>query len=255
MPTVYLVARPEFDDKRFLTFLQQENKGWRRSERATPPEEIIEAAGRLCYMSFGPNQAPRSNAEYIARLISMGHESVLEHVNWSFLITDVSRAFSHQLVRHRVGVAFSQLSQQYHDESEATFVMPSEIAQSAQAATAWQRATAAALSAYREILEILSPGLPASSEEERREMRRAWRSAARSILPNATETKVFMTANARALRHLLSVRGQIEGDEEMRQVMTQLLGLLQEEAPALFADFRVGTLPDGSPIVVRSGLQ
>ena len=251
MPTVYLVARPQFDDKRFLAFLQQENERWQRNEGATPPEEIVEAAGRICYMSFGSRQAPHSNTEYIAHLIRMGHESVLEHVSWSFLITGVSRAFTHQLVRHRVGLAFSQLSQQYHDESEATSVMPSEVARSAAAAAAWRRAVDTARAAYREICEALSPGSPVGSEEERRELRRAWRSAARSVLPNATETKIFMTANARALRHLLAVRGQIMGDEEMRQVMAQVLHLVREEAPALFADFQVEKLPDGSPIIIR----
>jgi thymidylate synthase (FAD) len=130
--------------------------------------------------------------------------------------------------------------------------MPAEVARSETAAAAWRRAVTSARAAYREILEALSPRSQATSEEERRELRRAWRSAARSVLPNATETKIFMTANARALRHLLAVRGQIMGDEEMRQVMAQLLRLLREEAPALFADFQIETLPDGSPIVIRT---
>jgi thymidylate synthase (FAD) len=252
MPAVYLVARPQFDAERFLAFLQHENERWQRSEGATPSEEIVEAAGRICYMSFGDRQAPRSNAEYIAHLITMGHESVLEHVSWSFLVTGVSRAFTHQLVRHRVGVAFSQLSQQYHDESDATFVMPSQVARSAAAEAAWQQAVTAARVAYRELRDALAPPSTATTEDARREARRAWRSAARSILPNATETKLFMTANARALRHLLAVRGTVVGDEEMRQVMAQILRLVRDEAAALFPDFQVGALPDGSPIVVRT---
>lgn len=251
VPVVYLVVRPQFDDKRFLAFLQNENARWQRSDGATPSEEIVEGAGRICYMSFGPRQAPRSNAEYIVHLIRMGHESVLEHVSWGFVITGVSRAFTHQLVRHRVGIAFSQLSQQYHDESEALFLMPSEVRRSPPATAAWQRAVSAARTAYREILEALSQDPAVTSEEEQRELRRALRSAARSILPNATETKIFMTANARALRHLFDVRGAIVGDEEMRHVMAQILHLVREEASALFPDFRVKTLPDGSPIVVR----
>lgn len=252
MPSVHLVVRPQFDDKEFLAFLQEESDRWQRSDGATPSEEIVEAAGRICYMSFGSRQAPRSNVEYIAHLIRMGHESVLEHVTWGFVVAGVSRAFTHQLVRHRVGVAFSQLSQQYHDESEATFVMPSGVGRSPEAAAAWQRAVNAARAAYREICEALSPEAPATSEEERRELRRAWRSAARSILPNATETKIFVSVNARALRHLLDVRGDIVGDEEMRHVMAQMFRLVREEASALFPDFQIKTLPDGSPIVVRT---
>src|SRR5437879_5398802 len=123
-PQLYLLSRPTFDVEAFLTFLSQESLTWRRTQSATEAEEIVEAAGRICYMSFGASQSPRDNFEYIQNLIRMGHDSVLEHVSWTVLVTGVSRAFTHQLVRHRVGFAFSQLSQQYHDEHYAGFVMP-----------------------------------------------------------------------------------------------------------------------------------
>src|SRR5262249_56226268 len=118
-------------------------------------EEIGGGAGRVCYRSFGTRQAPRTNSEYISHLIAMGHESVLEHVTWGFVLTGVSRAFTHQMVRHRVGFAFSQLSQQYHDERDATFVEPTDLASFPAAQTAWQNAVAAARDAYPEILHSL----------------------------------------------------------------------------------------------------
>jgi thymidylate synthase (FAD) len=113
---VHLVSRPQFDLGEFLAFLANSQMGWRRSAGAGDAQELIEAAGRVCYMSFGQNQSERTNVEYIRNLIELGHESVLEHVNWGFVISGISRALSHQIVRHRVGFAFSQLSQQYHDE-------------------------------------------------------------------------------------------------------------------------------------------
>lgn len=247
---VYLVSRPQFDLKEFFAFLQERGTTWRRTLDATEAEEIVEASGRVCYMSFGEGQSPRTTSEYIRNLLSMGHESVLEHISWSFVIIGMSRALSHQLVRHRVGFAFSQLSQQYHDESHARFVMPSQVAQSRPAAEAWERAVAAARQAYKQILQVLNdqaPSLPA--EMDRKELRRAIRSAARSVLPNATETTIFVTANARALRHLFTVRGAIPGDEEMRTLAAELLRRVQQEAPSLFADFVIRSLPDGSPIV------
>src|SRR2546429_580260 len=132
-PKIHLIGRPQFDVEVFLAFLQGGDLSWKRTPGTTDAEELVEVAGRICYLSFGNRQSPRNNAEYIENLIQMGHESVLEHVTWTFLIDGVSRAFTHQLVRHRVGLAFSQLSQQYHDESDASFVMPGNLSTSPEA--------------------------------------------------------------------------------------------------------------------------
>jgi len=248
----YLVARPQFDVKTFLEFLQDRGTSWQQTLEATEPESIVEASGRICYMSFGDKQSPRGTSEYIRHLIAMGHESVLEHINWSFVVTGISRALSHQLVRHRVGIAFSQLSQQYHDESDARFSMPSQVRRNAQAAEEWEGAVVAAREAYQRILKLLEGEERSFSDKTgRREFQRAIRSAARSVLPNATETVVFMTANARALRHIFTVRGGIVGDEEMRALASELLRHVQREAPSLFFDFAIQTLADGSPIVCK----
>jgi thymidylate synthase (FAD) len=247
----YLVTRPVFDIAAFLDFVADEKTVWRRSPGARDAEEIIEAAGRVCYLSFGARQSWRTNSEYLANLIELGHESVLEHVNWSFVLTGISRAFSHQLVRHRVGFAFSQLSQQYHDERDAVFVEPADLAKFPAARAAWLTAITMARQAYRDILDQLAPVEAGSVPKEQKEIRRAIRSAARSVLPNATETKIFFTANARALRHFFQVRGALVGDEEMRCVSAALLQLLKIEAPSLFADFEVETLADGSPTVTH----
>jgi thymidylate synthase (FAD) len=249
---VYLLGRSQLDAEAVLSFLHNQGTAWKRTTSATGAEELVEVAGRICYMSFGQHQSPRTNREYIQHLISMEHESVLDHVGWTFLLTGVSRAFTHQLVRHRVGFAFSQLSQQYHDETDAEFVEPSLLSQFPQAREAWQRAIQATKEAYQDIVNsIKEPSTEGDAELPKRELRRAMRSAARSVLPNATETKIVVTANARALRHFLRVRGSIPGDEEMRQVAAELLKYIQIEAPSLFGDFRIDTLSDGSPIVIH----
>ncbi|MBZ5664643.1 MAG: FAD-dependent thymidylate synthase [Acidobacteriia bacterium] len=214
---------------------------------------MVEVSGRICYMSFGAKQSPRSNADYIRNLIDQGHESVLEHVSWTFLLTGVSRAFTHQLVRHRIGFSFSQLSQQYHEETAATFVEPAHLMLSPGALAAWHNAMAVSKESYNVILDSLkelngSPGLALQEKE----FKRAIRSAARSVLPNATETKIVVTANARSLRHFFDVRGSIPGDVEMREVASELFRLVQTEAPALFSDFALTTLPDETPILSRT---
>lgn len=251
---VYVVGRPGFDVETFLAFLRDEGVMWQRTPSATPAEELVEAAGRVCYMSFGKHQSPRTNAEYVRHLVEMGHESVLEHVNWTFVVTGVSRAFSHQLVRHRVGFAFSQLSQQYHDETDAQFLRPAQLEQFPRVMGIWDKAVQKAQEAYKDILEALGPlEKEAALEADKREIRRAIRSAARSVLPQATETKIMVTANARAIRYFLRVRGAIPGDEEMRRVSAELLKVVHTEAPSMFSDFCVESLSDGSPIVKRLG--
>jgi len=249
-PKLFLVGRPNFDYNSFLGFLETEGESWLKSEEASTPENIVEVAGRLCYMSFGSRQFRKCNKDYIDNLIKQGHESVLEHVSWSFILTGVSRAFTHQLVRHRVGFSFSQLSQQYHDENDATFVMPNIIARFENLVKSWRRSVRQSKRAYQELLGFLqSDAFHRLTPLEKREFHRAVRTAARSVLPNATETKIFFTANARAIRHFLAIRGGIPGDEEMRTVSALMLETLNQEAAALFSDFAIEQMDDGSPIV------
>lgn len=247
---IYLLSQPRFDVETFLSFLSDEGTQWARSPRATQAEEVVEVAGRICYMSFGDKQSPRRNGEYLHNLIEQGHESVLEHVSWTFLLAGVSRAFTHQLVRHRAGFSFSQLSQQYHEETDAVFVEPTHLQRSPQALEAWRKAVAVSRESYRVILDSLSQAESNSGPKlSKKEFNRAIRSAARSVLPNATETKVVVTANARALRHFFKIRGSIPGDIEMREVAAALFKLVRTDAPSLFDDFILEDFPDGSPVL------
>lgn len=246
MPRVYLLARPLFTDAH-LEFLRDslppEEAHWLEDDGVTPADRLVEFAGRVCYMSFGRAQSERTNADYIRNLIRNGHESVLEHAVWTFALAGVSRAFTHQFVRHRVGFSYSQLSQQYHDESAARFVRPVELDAHPTAVAIWEHAIAETQEAYTKLVANLQ------GTKMGREARRALRSAARSVLPNATESIVVTTANARAIRHFLKVRGAIVGDSEMRAVSAALIDALRPEAPALFADFIVEYPGDGLPLV------
>jgi thymidylate synthase (FAD) len=248
-PQVFIIGRPTFCEEDFGLFLRAEGEDWSQSESATPIENIIEAAGRLCYMSFGRRQSPKTNREYIAHLIRQGHESVLEHVSWTFILTGVSRSFTHQLVRHRVGFSFSQLSQQYHDARDLATTKPGIISESEALSKVWEESVAQAKAAYSRLLDALE-ALPHDRDNiSVREYRRLIRSAARSVLPEGTETKIVVTANARSVRYLLKLRGGIMGDEEMRVVCSCLLENLKGDAPSLFADFRTELAADGRPVV------
>ena len=135
-PTILVCSRPMglergITDRAFKL-------AWQLDETATDAEKLIEFAGRVCYMSFGNKQSPKTNFEYIRHLISQGHDSVLEHASWSFIIQGVSRALTHQLVRHRIGFSFSQLSQQYVDHSEVQFVPPPGLVESDPLYAEWE---------------------------------------------------------------------------------------------------------------------
>lgn len=244
--TLAVVLRPDFDQPAVESFLAEQGLSWRSDSAASPAENLIEVAGRLCYLSFGERQSPKSNREYIRNLIAHGHESVLEHASWSFVLSGVSRGFSHQLVRHRVGFAFSQSSQQYVEHGSAPTVIPEVVVQNPAAARLWRSSVERSAADYRELIEMLEDS---PSELPPRERMRLMRSAARTVLPAATETKLVFSANARAIRHFLSVRGGVEGDEEMRMVSAVLLALVREEAPSVFEDFSIEELSDGLPVV------
>lgn len=247
---VYILARPQFTEahRSFLEdFLPRNQRAWRETE-ATAAERLVEFSGRTCYMSFGNRQSPGTTAEYIQKLIRNGHESVLEHATWTVLLSGVSRAFTHQLVRHRIGFSYSQLSQQYHDESDTRFVRPAELAKLPDIAEIWEKAINETKLAYRKIID----GLVVSAlSDDRREALRSMRSAARSVLPNATETVIVTTFNARSLRHFLAIRGNIIGDTEMRCVAAAWLEAIKPEGPTLFFDFSIEYGADGLPLVVQ----
>ena len=215
----YIVNRPAFDVDNILSFLKREGMSWRRSEDARPAEELVEIGGRICYLSFGVNQSNATNSEFVKRLIESKHETVLEHVSWSFLITGISRALTHQLVRQRVGFSFSQLSQEYHDETDNEPIEPQIIEDNPQIRKVWQNAVQTSKDAYRQILNLLTESKtfndPSKNKKEQRQMAR---SIARSVLTNATETKILVTANARAWRHFFEVRGSSPHNEEMRHL-------------------------------------
>ncbi len=249
-PSVTVLARHMYDLDAARQFVEDHDSSWRLDPKATEGECLIEFCGRICYMSFGDRQSPRTNREYLANLIRQGHESVFEHLSWTMVLAGVSRAFTHQLVRHRVGFAFSQLSQQYQDQRGSHLVMPPVISSDPRLASLWQKTASSAQSTYTELVESLEDATK-SLGMSTRERHRLIRSAARSILPEGVETKIAVTANARAVRHFLSVRGAIPGDEEVRSVSAALLMALEPEAPSVFQDFRLEVLEDGSPLVHR----
>ena len=245
-PEVYLVGRQVVNQEAVDRFLQDNEATW-DTETERGAERLTELAGRVCYMSFGAKQGRKSNAQYMDNIIGSGHGSVLEHGVWNFIIAGVSRSFTHELIRHRAGWGYSQLSQRYVDESTADFVEPDVIAQDPAAHDLWSRSITASHQAYRELVdrlgEVVDESYPGMSKTAKRKMARQ---AARSVLPNATETKIFVSANARALRHFIELRGGPAAEPEIRKVAVKLLRIMRQEAPNIFKDFDEVALEDGT---------
>lgn len=243
-PRVYLVGRQVTDAGAIERFLGEHELSW-TTDTEVGGEALAEMAGRLCYLSYGKGR--KSNREFLDHLIEVGHGSVLEHAVWNFVITGVSRSFTHELVRHRAGWAYSQLSQRYVNESESPYVEPNVIADDPALHAIWAGAVNGARSAYDQLVAGLE--LHYANEPDATLRRKLARQAARSVLPNATETRIFVTANARALRHFIEMRGSAAADVEIRKVALQLLDLMQQESPALFADYERVPLPGGGEAV------
>src|ERR1043165_1990430 len=138
-PQVTVIARPQFVEPQHLAVR------WR--EPGPAGERLAEFAGRLCYMSQR-NPANRTTAEYLTNILKQGHGSVFEHAVYVLLIEGVSRSLSHELVRHRAGFGYSQLSQRYVDESDAAFVVPPAIQGDDEAEGEWQSQVESAQAAY-----------------------------------------------------------------------------------------------------------
>ncbi len=242
-PKVYLVGRQQVDQASLDSFLDDHGVAW-QTDTEVGGERLIEVSGRVCYMSFGSKRRRRTNKDYIGHILEVGHGSVLEHAAWNFIITGVSRSFTHELIRHRAGFGYSQLSQRYVDESSADFVEPDCIAEDPDLHELWLDTIRTSQDAYRKLSAALTEKY--ADIEDRTLRRKLARQAARSVLPNATETKIFVTANARAARHFVELRANEHAETEIRKVAVQILKLLQKEAPNVFGDYQLKPLSDGT---------
>ena len=227
-PLITLLARPQFLEPGHLKI------EWRGD--ASDGERLAEFAGRICYMSQR-NPANRTTPEYLDNIKKQGHGSVLEHAVYVLLIEGISRSCSHELVRHRAGFGYSQLSQRYVDESHAAFVVPPAIIGDAALEGEWEREVADAQAAYVRAVDALLERY--SWVEDKVHRRKLAREAARSVLPNATETKIVVSANARAWRTMLELRCGEGAELEIRRMAIASLRVLQQEARALFSDFEI----------------
>lgn len=179
------------------------------------PEELLEHAGRVCYRSESRGEP----GKFLMARVREGHESLIEHASATFEISGVSRACTHQLVRHRIA-SYSQESQRYVDLSAPEYVVPPSVASDPEAMAVWQQATEGLSEAYRRLRQ-----------------RGIFKEDARFLLPNATATRIVVTMNFRSWRHFIKTRGLDRAAQwEIREVANRILDILYEQAPSVFED-------------------
>ncbi len=233
---VQLIARTDF--------LAPPDVPW--STDADGGSALVEFAGRACYQSWSkPNPKTATNAGYIKHIIDVGHFSVLEHAGVTFYITGISRSCTHELIRHR-HFSYSQLSQRYVPEGDSRVVVPPGLEDDPELQQVLTDAADANRAAYARLLARLEAKFADQPNAMLR--RKQARQAARAVLPNATETRVVVTGNYRAWRHFIAQRASEHADVEIRRLAIECLRLLAGVAPAVFADFEISTLADGTEV-------
>ncbi|HEV2998181.1 MAG TPA: FAD-dependent thymidylate synthase [Solirubrobacteraceae bacterium] len=259
IPTVFLLARPSIDLEGMRGYLRdvggeswlerrlgeiaEGGAGQTGAEGLNGGELLVEFGGRACYRSWEPGLNPNvtrvrtDQREYFLNILRSAHGSVLEHANYSFAIRNCSRVFTHELVRHRAGSAFSQESLRYVRLTDIGFRVPpalepvrEQVLSIVEQLEELQRTAAGTLG-------IDGEGVPFHVKKE-------VTSALRRLAPIGLSTDIVWTANARTLRHVIEMRTAEGAEEELRLVFDRIARVMQAEAPGLFQDFT--RMEDGS---------
>lgn len=196
------------------------------------PEETVAAAARLCYSPVGADKLVEKMTDdeienLLGIILNNGHYSTLEHVTFTFAIEGISRVTSHQLVRHRIA-SYSQQSQRYVREKEQfDYIIPDKIKEEEELVEFFREN----MEQQQEMYDRLTAKLIEAGYEEKAAIE-----AARYVLPNATETKIVVSMNARSLLHFFEVRCCERAQKEIRDMARKILCKVKEIAPIIFAE-------------------
>ena len=259
-PKVFVVAETVMDKEGLVAYLNEigaeewvdENLDLEEVPHAIPEcselEKVVEVMGRLCYRSWAPGlnqnvtKIREGNDEYLANILKTKHGSVTEHGSVSFIFHDVSRVFTHELVRHRQGVAISQESLRYVRLTNLKAYLPMCFAQDAWAAarmrTIYEMLEKEQL-AFAEHFQLDAPGTDFNKKKQ-------ITSAMRRLAPIGLATAIGWTANIRTLRFVLALRTHPSAEEEIRLVFKIVGEVVRERYPNLFSDMTWIPDTDGS---------
>ena len=207
------------------------------------PEKLVAAAAKLCYSSSDAASlleglTPQKTADFIDMLSEIGHESPIEHASFTFAIEGVSRSFLAQITRHRIA-SYSVQSQRYVKKDNFEYIVPPAIEENDEAKRIFTDTMKTLDENYRRLTALLTEqklaGIDAPTPAQRKAAEKSAIEDARFVLPNACDTRMVVTMNARSLRHFFRLRCCNRAQWEIREVARQMLLLVRDAAPHLFA--------------------
>lgn len=246
-PKVFLVGETRIVDEGLQAYLEHVGAPEWTTDAPSDAERLCEVFGRLCYRSFKPGLNPnvtrvrQGNAPYLSHIVEVGHGSVLEHGVMNFIFADVSRVFTHELVRHRSGTAISQESLRFVRLDRLSAWAPTHIREHEEGMDVYCKT----LAQLEEIQQRLAE-LYAIEDERRFDRKKKLTSAFRRVAPIGVATTIGWSCNFRTLRHVIEARTAPEAEEELRLVFGQVYELVRGRYPNVFSDYTVEEA-DGLP--------
>lgn len=239
-PKVFLIGETRIIEAGLQAYLDDLGISDWESDASSDSEKLIETMGRLCYRSFRPGlnanvtRIREKNADYLANILEVRHGSVLEHAWVNFIFKDVSRVFTHELVRHRQGVAISQESLRFvRLDREIPIWLPTVIREDVESIRVF---TAAVEEIEKRVQELYSHFEINDGNFARK---KTLTSAIRRIAPGGLATSIGWSANFRALRHIIEMRTAAGAEEEIRLVFGKVAEIVRERYPNVFGDYRI----------------
>ena len=247
-PEVYLIAETKVDPDQLRRMMAAVGEStalkWLSDTRKTSKSDgelLTEVAGRICYKSFGIGLNPnvtrirQDSQEYISNTLAKGDGSIFEHATCTFAFLNVSRIFTHELVRHRVGVAISQESLRYVRPKELYLWIPPELkGQQSRVKSVVENIE----SDYHDLEKLYN------WNEMDFGLKKRITSALRRIMPDGMATSIIWTANHRTIRHVLTMRTAEAAEVEIRYVFDKVARLMKERFPMIYEDFEYIELAD-----------
>jgi thymidylate synthase (FAD) len=256
-PGVLLVSKPQTNLNAMSSFLSGFDPGLEFDDYLSDPDklesgaQLIKFGGQACYASFSPKRSKNKDAQkYIDHIKESGHGSVLEHANYSLFFYGVSRSVTHELVRHRAGYAFSQLSQRYVSGKVLRFVERPEYQTDEVLHNWFVEDIDSAVEKYdrraARLMERQTSGDTSLSADRKTDLRKKVNQSAREVLPNEVETFLLVTGNGRAWRHACEMRANEVADTGIRELFIRAFLCLRAVEPMLFNDYSIDALSDGT---------
>ena len=238
-PKVFLIGETKIIEENLKSYLEYLGVPTWTTDAPSDSEKVIEIMGRLCYRSFEPGLNPnvtkvrQGNKQYIQHIIEVGHGSVLEHAYLNFIFADVSRVLTHELVRHRAGVAISQESLRFVRLETLPIYIPTQIRENEKGMEIFVRTIEELERLQKELSEIFE------LDKHPFEIKKKITSGMRRIAPMGVATTIGWSCNLRTLRHVIEQRTDPSAEEEIRLLFSQVFNIVKERYPNVFADYEV----------------